>query len=100
MSRFWSFLFDRRTLAVIGFAALAAFIFIGADTLEIALVWAAIALGAALTLWLLVWIVRKIRARRAARALERAIDEQTLQAAQAAPPEKRDDMAALRCARG
>ena len=70
MNRLWSFLTDLRVLSVIGFAALAAFLFLGASALEVAFVYAAVALGVALTVWLLVWLVRKIIAIRAARRIE------------------------------
>ena len=66
---------DVRVLSVLGLAALAAFLFLGADTLQIALVYAGLALGLILAIWLVVWIVRKLLARRAARRIEQAIDD-------------------------
>ena len=66
---------DVRVLSVLGLAALAAFLFLGADTLQIALVYAGLALGLILTIWLSVWIVRKLLALRAARRIEQAIDD-------------------------
>ena len=75
MNRIWAFLTDLRVLSVIGFAALAAFLFLGAHALEVALVYAAIALGIALVVWLLVWIVRKILAARASRRIEAAMED-------------------------
>ena len=73
MNRLWSFLTDLRVLSVIGFAALAAFLFLGAHALEVATVYAAIALGVALIVWFLVWGVRKILAARASRRIEEAM---------------------------
>ena len=66
---------DVRVLSVLGLAALAAFLFLGADTLQIALVYAGLALGLILAIWLVVWVVRKLLARRAARRIEQAIDD-------------------------
>ena len=73
MNRLWSFLTDLRVLSVIGFAALAAFLFLGASALEVAAVYAGIALAVALLVWFLVWLVRKIIAVRGARRIEEAM---------------------------
>ena len=75
MNRFWTFLIDVRVLSVLGLAALAAFLFLGAETLQIGLVYAGLVLAAVLTIWLVVWIVRNLLARRAARGIEQAIDD-------------------------
>jgi type VI secretion system protein ImpL len=80
MNRFWTFLFDSRTLTILGVAALAAFLLVGASTLEVALVYAGIAIGVVLLLWLTVWIVRRVRARRAGRQLEKAIEQDSAKA--------------------
>jgi type VI secretion system protein ImpL len=95
MNRFWTFFADVRVLSVLGLAALAAFLFLGADTLQIALVYAAMALGLVLAIWLTVWIVRKLLARRAARRIEQAIDEQGEQARRAAAPKDKADVDAI-----
>ena len=73
MNRLWSFLTDLRVLSVIGFAALAAFLFMGAHALEVAAVYAGVVLVVALVVWLLVWVVRKMLAARAARRIEAAM---------------------------
>lgn len=80
MNRFWTFLFDARVLSVLGIAALAAFLFIGASELQVALVYAGIALALALLIWLIVWGVRKWRAVRASRKLASAIEDDAEQA--------------------
>ncbi|MBI5256113.1 MAG: type VI secretion system membrane subunit TssM [Burkholderiales bacterium] len=80
MNRFWTFLFDARVLSVLGLAALAAFLFIGAAELQVALVWAGLALALVLLVWLIVWGVRKWRAVKAARQLEAAIEDDAEQA--------------------
>ncbi len=95
MNRFWTFLMDVRVMSVLGLAALAAFLFLGADTLQIALVYAAMALGLVLGIWLVVWIVRKLLARRAARRIEQAIDEQGEQARRTAAPKDKADVDAI-----
>ncbi|RJG11792.1 type VI secretion system membrane subunit TssM [Massilia cavernae] len=58
MRRLWQFLTDSRVLGVIGLAALAAFMFLGADTLEIGASWAGAALLAALAGWGIFWLAR------------------------------------------
>ncbi|WP_395703683.1 type VI secretion system membrane subunit TssM [Aquabacterium sp.] len=80
MTRFWTFLLDARVLGVLGLAALAAFLFIGARELEVALVYAGLALALALLVWGVVWGVRKWRALKAAKALEQAIEDDAEQA--------------------
>jgi type VI secretion system protein ImpL len=75
MNRLWTFLMDMRVLSVLGLAALAAFLFLGADVLQIALVYAGIAVALLLLVWLGVWVVRKVAARRAAGRIEAAMNE-------------------------
>jgi type VI secretion system protein ImpL len=68
MARIWQFLTDSRVLVVIGVAALAAFLYLGADTLQVAAIWAVIAGLALLAAWGLYWAVRRhLRKRAAAR---------------------------------
>ena len=62
MNRFWNFLFDPRVLGLLGIAALAAFLLIGARELQLALIYAGMALALVLLVWALVWTVRKVRA--------------------------------------
>jgi type VI secretion system protein ImpL len=66
---------DVRVLSVLGLAALAAFLFLGADALQIALVYAGLAVALVLAIWLGVWIARKLAAKRAAGNIEAAINE-------------------------
>jgi type VI secretion system protein ImpL len=75
MNRFWTLLFDTRVLGVIGIAGLAAFLFFGANALELGLVYAAVAFAIFLAVWGLVWCVKRWLSYRAARALERALDD-------------------------
>jgi type VI secretion system protein ImpL len=96
MNRFWTLLLDPRVLGVIGLAALATFLFLGADTLKLAATWVVALLVLLLLGWAIVWLVRQWRSRRAAQRLEQAIDQQAEQAAQAAPAKDRAEMTALR----
>jgi len=96
MNRFWTYLVNPRVLAVIGIAALAAFLFIGATALQLALTYAAIAVALALVAWLLVWAVRKLRSRRAAQGLEAALEEEAAKAHKAAPKQNRAEVNVLR----
>ena len=73
MSRLWQFLTHRRVLATFGLLALAAFLFLGADTLEIAALWAVLAGLVLLAGWGVWWLLRARRHRRAAAALSEAI---------------------------
>ncbi|MDE1138662.1 type VI secretion system membrane subunit TssM [Paraburkholderia tropica] len=76
MQRILNVLTHRRTLSIIGFIALAAVLFIAADTLQIGLIWVGVVLGALLAIWLLVWIVRRIRVHRANRKLGDMLEQQ------------------------
>jgi len=96
MNRFWSFLFDMRTLSVIGIIALVAFLFLGAGALEIGLIYAGIALGVVLLVWLIVWAVRRWRARRASKALEKAIDDDVEDARRFTPGKNQAEFDAIR----
>ena len=55
MARLWQFLTDSRVLGVIGLAALAAFLLLGADTLQVAAAWAGVAALALLAGWAAFW---------------------------------------------
>jgi type VI secretion system protein ImpL len=96
MKKFLTFLLDVRVLGLLGLGALAAFLFLGATAVDVALVWAAVALGLALLIWLLVWAVRKALARRASKRLEQAIEVNAEQAQKAAPPKERAEIQVLR----
>jgi type VI secretion system protein ImpL len=89
MRRFLSFLFNPRTLMVIGAIALGAFLVLGAETFDIALVWAGIAFGVFLFLWLVVWLIRRIRARMASRALGNVLEEEAEKSVKVADPSAR-----------
>jgi type VI secretion system protein ImpL len=92
MARLWQFLTNSRVLAVIGCAAFAAFLLLGADTLGIALLWAVLAGLVLLAAWGVWWLVRASRRKRAAAELSEAIAPAEADKAQAV----RNDAAVLR----
>jgi type VI secretion system protein ImpL len=96
LQRVWQWMLNPTVLALIGLAALAAFLLLGANALQVGLVWALGALLLALVLWAVWWGVQRWRARRAGAALEAAMAQQGEQALQKAAPERRDEVAALR----
>ena len=76
MRRIWYFLTDTRHLTIIGLTAMAAFFYLGAQVLELALIWA---LGATALMLLcvgLVWLWRRWRAKRESDLLGAAIGQQ------------------------
>ncbi len=95
MNRLFRLLIDARVLGVLGLAALAAFLFLGADVLEVGIVYAAVALAAAGLIALAVWGTRFVLKRRAAHRLERALDGKLVQATSAAPSKNRPQVEAL-----
>ena len=85
LRRLWHFLTDSRNLTILGFVALAVFLYLGAEVLEVALIWALALLLLAFIGWLGMWLWRRRRARRDAQALGQAILNQAeIAAAQAA----------------
>lgn len=82
MRRTWLFLTDSRNLTIAGFVAMAALFYLGAELLELALIWAIAALAAALLAWLLVRWLRRRHAARATAGLAEA-----MVSAEAAPAE-------------
>ena len=69
MARLWQFLTDSRVLGFIGLAALAAFLLLGADTLQVAAIWAGVAALALLAGWAAFWGARYHYRKRAAAML-------------------------------
>lgn len=96
MNRFWSIVFDMRTLSVIGIAALVAFLFLGASALEVGLIYAGIALAIMLLIWLIVWGAKRFLAHRASKALESAIDDDMEDARKFTPGKNRAEFDAIR----
>ena len=69
MSRIWQFLTNSRVLGVIGLAALAAFLFLGAESLELAAMWAGVAAIALAMGGGLFWLGRRAWRKRGAARL-------------------------------
>src|SRR5476651_560101 len=75
MRRFWNFLTDSRYATIIGLIALAAIFYMGAELLELALIWALAALAATLLVAAIVWWVRRRIAKRQSDLLGDAIGQ-------------------------
>ena len=76
MQRFWQFLTDTRTLTVIGFTALASFLFFGVRAFEVAAVWALGLFLVALAVWLVVWLIGRHRKAKASEQLGDMLEKQ------------------------
>ena len=75
MSRLRSLLTDSRFLSFVGIAAVTAFFFLGAKTLQVAMLWAAVASAVLLMVWAIVWFVRRQRARKAGDAIGSMLEQ-------------------------
>jgi type VI secretion system Hcp family effector len=73
MRRIWTFLADSRNLTIMGLTAMAALFYLGAQVLELALVWALVAIAVMLALAGGVWGWRRWRSRRDSERLSEAI---------------------------
>ncbi|NVD71283.1 type VI secretion system membrane subunit TssM [Duganella sp. BJB1802] len=76
MRRIWYFLTDTRHLTIIALTAMAALFYLGAQMLELALIWALAATALMLALAGLVWLWRRRRASRESEQLGAAIGAQ------------------------
>lgn len=75
MSRLRSLLTDSRFLSFVGILAVTAFFFLGAKTLKVAMLWAALASAILLLVWAIVWFVRLQRARKAGDAIGSMLEQ-------------------------
>jgi type VI secretion system protein ImpL len=73
MARLWQFLTNTRVLAVIGIAALAAVLLLGAESLEVAAIWAVLAGLLLLAAWGSWWLARGWLRKRAGARLSEAL---------------------------
>jgi type VI secretion system protein ImpL len=100
MSSFWMnlryWLTDYRVLAALGIAAAAAVAYFGIDGLLAAGGWLLVGLLVVAAIWLLVVIVRKVRARRAGQRIDAMVNAQAEQAVANAKPAARADAELLR----
>ncbi len=96
MYRLRSFLTDSRTLSAIGLIALIAFLFLGASTLQVALKWIAIVGAVLLFIWLVVWFVRRRKARAASEDLGTMLEQQAESGKRGNNSKTNQEIAALR----
>src|SRR6478609_2220606 len=96
--RYWSgrVFANPRTFMLIGLIALIVFLFLFADTMQIAMTWAGAALGVLLLLWLCVYLWRRRRKRRANQQLGDMLEQQVQTGAAASPAANRSEIDALR----
>ncbi len=95
MNRLRSLLSDPRILSLIGIAAVVAFLFLAADTLQVALLWAGLASLAIVLAWLGIWWVRRRRAQASAASLGAMLEQSGESAGKATGGEARAEIAAL-----
>jgi type VI secretion system protein ImpL len=95
MSRIRSLLSDSRFLSIIGVGAVVALLFLGAKTLKVAMLWAALASIVVLLAWLAVWLVRRRQTRKSAESLGSILEQQGATAKPAAGNEAKAEIAAL-----
>lgn len=96
MSRLRNWLTDYRVIAAIGVIAVAAVAYFGADKLKQAGGWILVLAIAAALIWLVVWVVRRIMAARAAKQLDAMVQQQADIAVTSAKPAARADAEQLR----
>jgi type VI secretion system protein ImpL len=92
MRRIWYFLTDSRNLTIVGFVAVAVFLYMGAEALELALMWALVALVAILSIAAAWYALRRRHARRESEKLGAAIggDAEAAAAAEASAKDRAD----------
>ncbi|WP_211445060.1 type VI secretion system membrane subunit TssM [Collimonas humicola] len=96
MQRIWQFLTNARTLAIVGFVALACFLFLAADALQVDGIWVVIFLLAVLLIWGLVWLYRKQRTKKASQNLSDMLEGQAEKAADKPSVVGRDETETIR----
>ncbi|MDR2924966.1 MAG: type VI secretion system membrane subunit TssM [Azoarcus sp.] len=77
MSRIRTLLTDSRFLSFAGIVAVTAFFFLGAKTLKVAMLWAALCIAAILVIWAGVWLWRRRKARLAGKAIGSLLEQQS-----------------------
>ena len=96
MQRILQILTKNRIFALIGFLALAAFLFLAADILEISAIWVGVVLGIAILTWAAVRWVRRSRAKNSSSQLGDMLEQQAIKPSAKADALKRDEVAAIR----
>ena len=90
------YLTDYRVLAVVGVVSAAALMAFGSDGLATIGIWAIALIVLIAAIWALVWVVRRIRGRRAAKKLDEMVEQDADRAVESARPAARADTEALR----
>lgn len=96
MQRIWQFLTNTNTLVVIGFAALAGFLFLGASTMQLAAIWAVGIFLVAVALWLVYQLFKRWRAKRAAAQLGDMLESQADKSVAKSSNFQRDEVELIR----
>ena len=96
MQRFWDFLLHSRTLVVWGFLALTALLLLGADLLNVSLLWVLAVFLGLLAIGLLMGGIQRWMIHRAGRRLGAAMDGEADRALQRASDEGRAELASVR----
>ncbi|MEO5794775.1 MAG: type VI secretion system membrane subunit TssM [Rhodoferax sp.] len=96
MQRIWQFLTNTNTLVVIGFAALAGFLFLGANAMQIALIWAAVIFLLAFAAWLAYRLYKSWRVKQASAQLGDMLERQADKSATRPSNFQRDEVEVIR----
>jgi type VI secretion system protein ImpL len=96
IQRIWHFLTDARSLTVVCFAALGAFLFLGANVLHIAAMWVGILLGICLIGYLLMWGIQRRQQKKAGRQFGDMLEQQAEKSSGISNTGKRDEIEAIR----
>jgi type VI secretion system protein ImpL len=96
IQRIWQFLTDARSLTLIGFAALAAFLLLSANVLQLAAIWVGILLSIGVMIYLLNWVIQNRRSKQASLQLGEMLEHQAEKPAVIADAVKRDEVATIR----
>ncbi|HZW17621.1 MAG TPA: type VI secretion system membrane subunit TssM [Luteimonas sp.] len=94
--RLMYYLTDYRVLAAIGIVAAAALMYFGAEGLQTIGIWALAIIVVVLLVWGVVWLVRRVLARRAAKGVEEMVEDEADRAVASAQPAARADTEVLR----
>lgn len=87
---------DSRFLSFIGVATVTALFFLGAQTLKVAMIWAALASLAIIVVWGVIWLIRRNRARKAGEAIGSMLEQQGEKAQKRAGPATAAEVAKLK----
>ena len=89
------YLTDYRVLAVVGVVSAAALMFFGSDGLATIGIWVIALIVLIAAIWAVVWMVRRVRGRRAAKKLDEMVEGDADRAVESAKPAARADAEAM-----